>query len=75
MGRAIDVEKRLMKLELEVRDIKEVLKSVMGKSKRNKESEKRLKDETKEEFREAPSSSAAYFPYKERKKESSEKEK
>ena len=47
----------------------------MGKSKRNKESEKRLKDETKEEFREAPSSSAAYFPYKERKKESSKKEK
>mgnify|MGYP001208320567 FL=1 len=75
MGRAIDVEKRLMKLELEVKDIKEVLKSVMGKSKRNKESEKRLKDETKEEFREAPSSSAAYFPYKERKKESSKKEK
>ena len=62
-----------MKLELEVKDIKEVLKSVMGKS--NKESEKRLKDETKEEFREAPSSSAAYFPYKERKKESSKKEK
>ena len=75
MGRAIDVEKRLMKLELEVKDLKEVVKSLMGKGKRNKDSEKRLKDETKEEFREAPSSSAAYFPYKERKKESSKKEK
>ena len=64
-----------MKLELEVKDIKEVLKSLMGKAKRNKDSEKRLKDETEKEFREAPSSSAAYFPYKERKKESSKKEK
>ena len=47
MGRAIDVERRLMKLELEVKDLKEVVKSLMGKGKRNKESEKRLKDETK----------------------------
>jgi len=69
MGRAIDVEKRLMKLELEIRDLKNVVKSLMGKGKRSKDYEKRLKDEAKEEFREAPSSSAAYFPYKERKKE------
>jgi len=69
MGRAIDVEKRLMRLELEIRDLKNVVKSLMGKGKRNKDSEKRLKDEAKKEFREAPASSAAYFPYKERKKE------
>ena len=69
MGRAIEVDKRLMNLELEVRDLKKVVSSLLGKEKRSKDSEKRVKDDSKKEFRESPSSSAAYFPYKERKKE------
>ena len=69
MGRAIEVDRRLMNLELEVKDLKKVVSSLLGKEKRNKKSEKRVKDESKNEFRETPSSSAAYFPYKERQKE------
>ena len=69
MGRAIEVDRRLMNLELEVRDLKKVVSSLLGKKKRNKDSEKRVKDDSKKEFRETPSSSATYFPYKERQKE------
>ena len=69
MGRAIEVDRRLMNLELEVKDLKKVVSSLLGKNKRNKKSEKRVKDGSKKEFRETPSSSAAYFPYKERQKE------
>jgi len=49
--------------------LKKVVSSLLGKKKRDKKSEKRVKDESKKEFRETPSSSAAYFPYKERQKE------
>ena len=69
MGRAIEVDKRLSKIEIDIRDLKKVVSSLLGKKKRNKESEKRVKDDSKEEFRETPASSAAYFPYKERQKE------
>ena len=69
MGRAIEVDKRLMNLELEVKDLKKVVSSLLGKKKRSKDSEKRVKDDSKKEFRETPSSSASYFPYKERQKE------
>ena len=69
MGRAIEVDRRLMNLELEVRDLKKVVSSLLGKKKRSKDSEKRVKDDSKKEFRETPSSSASYFPYKERQKE------
>ncbi len=69
MGRAIEVDKRLMRLELEIRDLKKVVSSLLGKEERSEDSEKRIKDDSKEEFREAPASSAAYFPYKERQKE------
>jgi hypothetical protein len=69
MGRAIDVERRLMKLELEIRDLKKVVSSLLGKEKRSKDSEKRVKDDSKKKFRETASSSAAYFPYKERQKD------
>ena len=67
MGRAIEVDKRLMNLELEVKDLKKVVSSLLGKGKRNEGSEKRVKDDSKKKFRETASSSAAYFPYKERK--------
>ena len=73
MGRAIEVDKRLMKLELEVKDLKNVVKSLIGESERSKESEKRIKDKVEEDFREPPASSAALFPYKERQKEKSAK--
>ena len=69
MGRAIEVDKRLSKIEIDIRDLKKVVSSLLGKEKRSKESEKRVKDDSKEEFRETPASSAAYFPYKERQKE------
>jgi len=69
VGRAIEVDKRLSKIEIDIRDLKKVVSSLLGKEKRSKESEKRVKDDSKEEFRETPASSAAYFPYKERQKE------
>ena len=69
MGRAIEVDKRLMNLELEVKDLKKVVSSLLGKEKRSKDSEKRVKDDSKKKFRETASSSAAYFPYKERQKD------